>query len=176
MLLLTGCADDYVPRPTGYIRFSFPEKQYENFSAPFGSFEKPTYMILKPKESPKGEFWFDLLYPRYGVSIHVSYKPIQKNLFQLLEDTHYYVYKHTVKATAIEEQLVTFPGKRVYSTIYQLRGNVATNVQFSVTDSTQHFIRGSLYIQGRPNEDSLKPIIDFARQDIEQMIRTLAWK
>jgi gliding motility-associated lipoprotein GldD len=65
---------------------------------------------------------------------------------------------------------------RVYGTLYDLKGNTATAVQFFVTDSTKHFLRGSLYFAAEPDADSLEPVIEFFRGDIEHLIETLQWK
>jgi gliding motility-associated lipoprotein GldD len=161
----------------GYLRFSFPEHKYEPLiTKTFAAFEKPVYMNFSQKQSPDGEFWFDLNYPHYGTTIHFSYKPVKSNLTEMIEDVHYFVYKHTVKASGIEDFLVNYPENRVYGIVYRIRGDVASNIQFVVTDSVKHFLRGSLYIMSRPNEDSLAPIIDFARRDIEHMLKNLRWK
>jgi len=176
VLTLAGCEENYIPRPIGYLRFSLPEEQFQKIDLPFGSFEKPIYMPIVQKESPKGEYWFDLSYPTYKLTLHCSYKPINSNLFQLSEDAHYMAFKHTVKATAIDEIPINDSKRKVFGILYRLRGNVATNLQFYVTDSTRHFFRGTFYIHGRPNEDSLMPLIDFAQRNITHIINTLEWK
>ncbi|HEX2934063.1 MAG TPA: hypothetical protein VHO72_01805, partial [Bacteroidales bacterium] len=60
--------------------------------------------------------------------------------------------------------------------VYDIKGNTASSVQFYVTDSTRHFIRGALYFEAQPNKDSLAPVIDFFRKDIIHLIETLKWK
>lgn len=175
LLSMFSCREKYTPRPMGYLRFQFPEHTYQPVSYSFLSFEKPDYMVYTEKKSPKGEHWFDLTYPHYGIEVHYSYKPVKGNLKQLTEDVHYFVYKHTIKSSGIDEFLILYPEKRVYGILYRIRGDVASNIQFVVTDSTKHFLRGSLYINSRPNEDSLAPIIDFAKHDIEHMLKTLQW-
>ena len=176
MIFLPGCGEDYTPRPMGYLRFNFPEQAYENTKiSNVATFEKPIYMDTINKKSPKGEFWFDLTYPHYGTVIHLSYKPVAKNLRELTDDVHYFVYKHTVRSSGIDEVLINHPENKVYGIVYRIRGNVASNIQFVVTDSVHHFLRGAFYIASRPNEDSLAPIIDFTNRDIEHMLKTLRW-
>ncbi len=172
-----SCREKYTPRPMGYLRFAFPPQTYEPLSLPaFTEFEKPVYMSMVHRNSPAEEFWFDLSYQHYGTTIHFSYKPVKGNLAGLAEDVHYFVYKHTIKASGIEEILINHPENKVFGTLYRIRGDVASNIQFAVTDSLKHFLRGSLYIASRPNEDSLAPIIDFSRRDIEHILSTLRWK
>ncbi len=83
---------------------------------------------------------------------------------------------HITRADAINEELIYNTDKRVFGILYDLKGNTATAVQFFVTDSINHFLRGSLYFSSEPNPDSLAPVIDFFRQDIAHMIETLKWE
>ncbi|MCR5455573.1 MAG: hypothetical protein K6F33_11355, partial [Bacteroidales bacterium] len=64
----------------------------------------------------------------------------------------------------------------VYGLLYGIKGNVASPLQFYITDSTRHFLRGSLYFNCSPNKDSLAPSVEFVRQDIERLFETLIWK
>ncbi|PIV58809.1 MAG: gliding motility lipoprotein GldD, partial [Bacteroidetes bacterium CG02_land_8_20_14_3_00_31_25] len=52
----------------------------------------------------------------------------------------------------------------------------ASNIQFYVTDSIRHFVRGALYFETKPNKDSLAPIINFIEQDVTHLVETLRWK
>jgi gliding motility-associated lipoprotein GldD len=108
--------------------------------------------------------------------VHLSYSPINNNLEQILEDSRTLTYKHTVKANDITEQYIQFPDKRVFGTLYSVSGNAASAIQFHLTDSSSHFIRGSLYFNASPNADSLAPVIDFLSKDVEHLIQTLNWK
>lgn len=86
------------------------------------------------------------------------------------------VYKHTIKAESIDESVIKDTSSCVYGLFYDLKGNVASSVQFYVTDSVRHFLRGSLYFNAQPNQDSLAPLVSFVRKDIEHLIETLEWK
>jgi gliding motility-associated lipoprotein GldD len=74
------------------------------------------------------------------------------------------------------EQVYEDPQRGIYGILYELKGNVASPMQFFVTDSTHHFLRGSLYFRTEPNKDSLAPVINFAQKDIRHIIETLNWK
>jgi gliding motility-associated lipoprotein GldD len=82
---------------------------------------------------------------------------------------------HT-KADAINELVINNKDNRIFGILYDLKGNTATSVQFYVTDSINHFLRGSLYFESEPNADSLAPVIYFFRADIIHLIETLKWK
>ena len=98
------------------------------------------------------------------------------NLTAYITDSRDLVYKHTVKAQGIEDTPFIHREESRFGMIYDLKGDVASAVQFFVTDSTTHFLRGSLYFNCRPNRDSLNPVIEFLREDIIHMIETTSWK
>jgi gliding motility-associated lipoprotein GldD len=174
-----GCKkNNYTPKPRGYYRIEFPEKAYRSFTndAPF-SFEYPVYSKIKNDPSANAEpYWYNITIPENKVSIHLSYKKIDKNLNILTEDSRELAYKHSIKASAINEKLYINNKKNVYGTIYEIEGNAASPFQFHLTDSTKNFIRGSFYIKNKPNYDSLKPVIEFVEEDIYHLIETFSWK
>ncbi|MBN2805069.1 MAG: gliding motility lipoprotein GldD [Prolixibacteraceae bacterium] len=176
--LLGGCKEKYAPKPTGFFRIDFPEKAYQTsqLSYPY-AFEYPVYAHLIPDSSVLSEpFWLNIYSPANKVNIHLSYKKVTNNLFKLTEESRELAYKHAIKANAINENLFIDPDKKVFGTIYTIKGNVASTMQFHLTDSLNHFIRGSFYISEIPNFDSLKPVIQFYEQDIYHLIETFTWK
>jgi gliding motility-associated lipoprotein GldD len=108
--------------------------------------------------------------------IYLTYKPVENDLNTHLEDSREFVYKHTVMADAIEEIRFENDSLNVYGILYELSGNTASAVQFFLTDSTSHFLRGSLYFNVPPNKDSLAPVIDFIRDDIVYLMESFQWK
>jgi gliding motility-associated lipoprotein GldD len=177
LLVLSGCRHDYVPKPRGYFRIDLPDHKYKTWKSecPY-RFEYPVYCeVLADRERFAEPCWINIEYRQYHGTIHISYKSIYNNLESLLEDTRSLVYKHTVKADAIAEHLYTNPDHRVYGILYDITGNAASSVQFFLTDSTRHFLRGALYFATVPNADSLMPVTRFVREDIVHMMETLEW-
>jgi gliding motility-associated lipoprotein GldD len=65
----------------------------------------------------------------------------------------------------------------MFGQIYDIEGSdVATPFQFWVSDSSYHFLRGSLYFNFPPNNDSIQPVIDYLRNDLLQLVNTLQWR
>ena len=58
---------------------------------------------------------------------------------------------------------------------YQVRGNAATNAQFYATDSTKHFVTGSVYFYAKPNFDSIMPAADYIKNDMQRLMETIQW-
>lgn len=184
MIFFISCNDDYTPKPKGYFRISFPEHKYKLYDPAFCpfSFEIPVYAAIERDSVfldtiPENPCWMNLNFPEYNGSLYLSYKEInqQHGLEKLINDSHILTFKHTVKASGIDESIISSKN-HVYGLYYNIEGNAASNIQFFVTDSFNHFIRGSLYFNNTPNVDSLAPVIHFVEQDIRHMIGTLKWK
>lgn len=178
ILCHTGCKEKNIPKPHGYFRIDLPAKQYHLFDSAYPySFEYPVYSKIVPDSGYNTEpYWINVKYPGYNANIHISYKMINNNLSDMTEDAHKLAYKHTIKADAINEEMYQNYEQDVYGILYDIRGNTASSVQFWLTDSTKHYLRGALYFMAEPEEDSLAPVIDFIRDDITHMIETMKWK
>jgi gliding motility-associated lipoprotein GldD len=177
-LLLSGaCKRHYTPKPEGFIRIDLPEKKYLSFDStcPF-SFEYPAYAAVNPDHSRITEpCWLNIDFNRFHARIYLSYHNVGNDLAMLMEDSRTFAYKHTIKADAIEESLISFPERHVYGVLYDIKGNAASSIQFYLTDSTRHFIRAALYFNSQPNYDSLAPVVEFIREDVIHLAETLVW-
>ena len=181
--MMASCNSDYTPKPRGYFKINFPKKAYQLFDQPGYpySFEYPAYAkIVKDTsffgEAPENPWWINVDFPDFNGKIHVSYKEIGKNKFdKLIADAFTLTNKHTVKASSIEDSLITNPNN-VHGIYFKVGGNVATANQFFLTDTTQHFLRGALYFDAAPNEDSLGIVNRFLVEDVKHMINSFKWK
>lgn len=179
IIFFAACeSDNYTPKPTGYFRIDLPEKKYQttDINCPF-KFEIPIYAnITHNPNQTETPCWFDINFTNLNASIYMSYKPVNNNINDYLEDSRTLAFKHTVKAFDIEQNTISFPERNVYGLIYEIEGNTASSYQFHLTDSNNHFIRGSLYFNNLPNQDSIQPVLIFIKKDIEQIFNTLEWK
>lgn len=177
-VVLGGCQENFQPKPRAYFRIALPEKAYVHTAdtLPY-SFDIPVYASLIKDPEPGAEAsWTNLNFNQFNAKLHLSYKNVNNNLPELLNDAYKLVNKHIPKANAINEKRFVNPEKHVYGVAYTIQGSdAASPFQFYVTDSTQHFLRGALYFNVRPNNDSLAPVIDFLSEDILHMIETLEW-
>lgn len=173
-----SCKEDYVPRPRGFMKVEYPERSYTQFdtNAPF-SFAYPEYAEVVQDTSPNAEkYWYNIIFQPFDATIYLSYKKVQNNLDEFIEDSRTLAYKHTIKAEAIDESVIRQPEDNVYGLLYDLSGNTASSLQFFVTDSSDHFLRGSLYFNTTPKKDSLAPIVKFIRKDVVHMLETFEWE
>ncbi len=179
LVFLAACTEHYTPKPRGYFRIDLPEKHYQLFDTTYPySFEYPDYARIVPDDRPESEpYWLNIEFPQFKGTVYISYKDVSGNLVEYLEDSRTFVIKHIPKADAIEDSLVYRPQDRVFGLLYDIEGSSAASpCQFFVTDSTKHFLRGALYFNTEPNNDSLAPVIGFVREDIIHMLETFHWK
>ena len=181
LLFLFACQGNYTPKPRGFFRIDLPEKEYVMFDSVFPyTFEYPVYGEFVPDERASSDlYWGNLEFPQFKGTVYLSYKQVgsREDLAEYFEDARSFAQKHIPKATAIREELISDEGREVYGLLYEIRGNeAASTLQFYVTDSLDHFLRGALYFNVSPNNDSLAPVIDFLEEDIRHLIETLQWK
>lgn len=182
LFILIACNSDYTPKPRGYFRIDFPEHAYQLFNSPGFpySFEYPVYgNILRDTaffgDKPENPYWINIDFPRFHARIYISYKKVEGNFDKLREDAYKMTYKHTYKASSIEDSLISTP-LGVHGIFFSVGGNAATAKQFFVSDSTKHFLRGALYFDTTPNSDSLSIVNAFLQEDMYHLINTLRWK
>ena len=174
-----SCTSDYVPKPRGYFRIDLPGKEYRTFDTTFPySFEYPVYAAITGDSSSFSQpYWINVVYPAFHAQLHISYLPVHGNLKQYMEDSRTLVNKHIPKANAISQREFSDQENRVFGLVYNIKGSdAASTLQFYLTDSTANFLRGALYFNLAPNNDSLAPVIDFLKADIEHFINTFRWK
>lgn len=201
-LTLGSCNSDYTPRPTGYFKISFPQKSYRLFDEPGFpySFEYPTYgEIINDStffdKEPENPYWLNINFPSFRGKIYISYNIIGgpaifkvkqrngeyvdsagRNTFdRLLKGSYTLTYKHTYKASSIDDSAFVNP-YGVSGIYFTIGGNAATANQFLLSDSVKNFLRGALYFDATPNEDSLSIVNDFLKQDMKHLINTFRWK
>lgn len=178
--LLVGCTQDYLPKPLGYNRLILPEPVYQPLpdTLPY-TFEYSKHAKLLNDTSWVSErFWIEIYYPELKANVHITFKRLankEKLLKELMNDAYTLVAKHQIKAYAIDEVIVTTRSGRT-AIVAELDGEVPSQMQFTITDSTQNFLRGALYFNTKVNNDSLQPAIEYMKKDIMHMINTFDWR
>lgn len=183
-VFFAGCANDEMPlpKPPTYYRIDFAGKNYQMFDSanyPY-TFMCPDYAHVVPCAFVTAEpYWVDIEFPKYKATINISYKKIPDRdvLKYYINDCYTFVSKHFDRSSGVLEQEYSDPSHGVYGLIYDIKGvTVASPCQFYLTDSNKHFLRGSLYFDCPPNNDSLQPVIDYIRKDIDRLVETLRWR
>jgi len=166
------------PKPKGYFRIDLPKHTYQTLDTsalPF-TCDYATISTYTFKDTA-GCTWIHLAYPQQHAVLEMTYFPVHGNLRELMVNDERFVKFHYQKADDVEESWIQDPDAHIYGKIFDIQGKeVACPLQFWISDSANHYLRTSLYFNFSPNNDSLRPVIDYIREDVMQMINTFKWK
>lgn len=201
LIFLLSCNSTYTTKKKGYFKIDFPKHEYVKFDTPGFpySFDYPVYAnVVRDStyfdSASQNPFWININFPSFNGKIFISYKIIGgtsvykvktpagykdslgKNTFEnMVNDSYNLTYKNDIKAYSIEDSLMRTPNN-ISGIFFRLGGSVATAKQFFLSDTTHNFLRGALYFDATPNEDSLRPVNAFLQEDMKHLINTLQWK
>ncbi|MDN3722876.1 gliding motility lipoprotein GldD [Aequorivita sp. SDUM287046] len=174
LFVLISCEDDVLVKPSAMLRLEYPSPEYKSISTdcPY-SFEMNEIANLIKKKN----CGININYPNMKATLYLTYQNVRNNnLDSLLQDAQKLAYDHTIKANSIPEQPYINPDKKVYGMFYMINGNAASQTQFYVTDSINHFVNGALYFDAKPNFDSIYPAVVYLREDMRRLMETITWE
>ena len=171
--ILVACGKETLPKPTPYLKLQYPQPTYQNIEStcPY-SFEISNLAKIKFNNNCSAS----IEYPHLKATIYITYRPINNNLDEILKEVEKLTFEHTIKADAINAMPYENFENKVFGKLYNIEGNVATNIQFRATDSVNHVLSGALYFYARPNYDSIVPAVKYIEKDIIHIIETMKWK
>lgn len=172
VLCISSCKEEVIPKPKAQMRLEYPQVELATLETNDFTFQ---YNKLAKAEAIKQDA-FTLEYPDMKGAIFISYKKIDNNINKLIVDAKRLSYEHAAKADNIVEQPYVNPTAKVYGALFEVQGDAASQSQFFVTDSTEHFLTGSVYFYTKPNYDSILPAAAYLQNDIRGIMETLRWK
>jgi len=179
-IICVSCGSEPTPKPRAFLRLDYPQPSYVKVSSglPF-TFERnelsDAVTDIKVARDEKS-IGVNVTYPSLKGTIYLTYKKVDaQNLEPYLIDAQSITQKHTQKADAITEQPYIDNINKVYGMFYEVGGNAASQSQFYVTDSINHFVTGSLYFYAKPNYDSILPAAHYLKRDIQHLMETIKW-
>lgn len=172
LLLCISCGEDTLPKPKGKLSLAYPSPSYimTKEGCPY-SFENNSIGDLKFKNDCSAT----ITYPTLNGSIFITYRKIDGNIQSLLQDAQKLTYEHSRKADNILEEKYVNDRQNAYGMFYDLSGDAASQAQFYITDSTNHFLSGSVYFNAKPNYDSIYPAAIYLKNDIKHLMETVTW-
>src|SRR5260221_7713573 len=179
-LLVFSCSPDYQPKPKGYNRLLLPKEEYRSLpdTLPYQFEYSKSAKLLKDTSWISERHWVEIYYPELKATIHITYKKLQGKealLKELLNDAYNLTAKQQIKASAIDELIIKTPSGKT-AVVAEIAGEVPSQFQFTMTDSSKNFLRGALYFNTRVQNDSLAPAIEFMKKETMHLINTLQWK
>ncbi|NVK50876.1 MAG: gliding motility lipoprotein GldD [Cyclobacteriaceae bacterium] len=177
--LLASCENTFLPKPKGYNRIDLPNHSYQALEAGYPyQLEYSQYSEVEPDSfNLQEKAWINLNYKDFGAKVHLTYKDISDEVdFRTLSnDAFKLTAKHQIKAYGIEESVLLTP-EGYTGVVAELTGEVPTQFQFFVTDSTEHFLRGALYFNTALKNDSLAPVIEYIKVDMAHLMNSLKFE
>jgi gliding motility-associated lipoprotein GldD len=167
-----GCEENVLPKPKAMLRLEYSRPTMAKAETDAFEFEYNRSAEFRKRNSKS----LEITYPEMKAVVFLSYKKVDNDLNQLITDAERLSYEHAVKADDIRARVYENHEARVYGTFFEVVGDAASQAQFYVTDSTEHFVTGSLYFSVKPNYDSIYPAAAYLQNDIGRMMETLRWK
>jgi len=179
-ILISACTKDYQPKPKGYNRLVLPVEEYRLSpdSLPYQFEYSTSARLLRDSSWISEKYWIEIYYPSLKANIHITYKRLNNKedlLKALLNDSYNLTSKQQIKASAIDELITVTPSGKT-AVIAEIAGEVPTQLQFTMTDSSRNFLRGALYFNTAVQNDSLAPAIEFMKKETLHFINTVQWK
>jgi gliding motility-associated lipoprotein GldD len=187
LIILTGMSiscgkkKQYSPKPKCYNIIRLPEPAYQKLDTvafPY-SFEYSKYAKVQPDAREK--LWLSLYYPKFDAVINLTYFDLTKpyknkkaTMHAIFEDHRRLIYAHTDKATGIKEKVLRLNNNKII--FFDLQGEVATQGQFFASDSLRNVLVANMYFKTSLKNDSLAPVIQFVKNDLAHIYKTLSWK
>ena len=176
LVLLTlafyGCKDEVIPKPKAKLRLEYERPSAGLVETDYFAFESNTMakVVHKNKRS------IILEYPEMKAAIFLNYRKVENDLNSLMRDAHKLSGEHAARADGIQQRIFDNSEKKVYGAFYEVSGDAASQAQFFVTDSLDHFVTGALYFKTKPNYDSIYPAAKYLQNDMGRIMETLRWK
>jgi len=172
-LIFFGCKnEEALPKPKAMLRLEYDKPPIEQAETVNFTFDYNAIAQLKKKKKSAVE----LKYPEMKASIFMSYRKIEGDLENLTIDAQKLSYEHAAKADGIRPRVYDDALNNVYGVFFEVSGDAASQAQFYVTDSLDHFVTGALYFETRPNYDSIYPAAVYLQQDMGRIMETIRWK
>ena len=178
MLFHFSCDEkNYLPREKAFLRLEFKKPIYDTFSS----------------ESSKLNFIFNNAYTSFeivsdekkvlrykDIKIEIVLSDVQlENIFSFeesLQNFYMFLEPHRKKSNQISvKEFISADNKR-FAKVFEMRGPVASPLQFYITDSINNFLFGSMNLTEKSDYDSIYPSIMYVKNDILSIIESVNWE
>lgn len=172
VILVSSCQDEALPKPKGLLRLEYPNREYSLMQTKDFNFKMNQLCEFEQKDNNS----LTLDYPSLKGSLFITYKKVEGNIDKLMNDAQRLSIEHSAKADGILPHPFVNEDEKVYGVFFEVVGDAASQAQFYVTDSTRHFVTGSLYFYTKPNYDSILPAASYLQEDIKKFMESIVWK
>ena len=175
-LIIFSCNKPNLPKQNGFLRIEFKEPYYSIYDETDTSFN--FYYNSNSSDLDQignNQFLFD--YRDLNLSLNLSFYKIKGSQglekkshdFSLILDTH------TKKSNGVILRQYDNNNSKIFGKLYEIKGDVASPIQFYLTDSVSNFISGSVNLKFKSNYDSIFPSIQYVKNDILVLFESINW-
>ena len=180
ILLLVACNDAKpVPKPPTYLKLDLPNHAYRQVQSDCPYSLKLANIFNYRTAQKQGLTYctqeIDLGPVNGSLFMYYLNFPNNDSLAEIINFANDKVDEHKIKADKIDFEQIIDKENKVYGTFFELKGNVATNFQFYLTDSTNNFVRGEVLLNCKPNYDSLRPVLEYLKIDLLELVHHFKW-
>lgn len=179
VILLNSCSEEVnIPKPSTYLRVEKPKHEYQSYvnDCPYTFQISKSYSVKDVDENGVKTCHKDIDLGKLNGVVNFSYIEMKEPLSRYVNYSNDKVDEHKIKATEIIDTRIIHSDKRVFGTFFELKGDVATPFQFYLTDSISRFVSGVVYFNCVPRYDSLRPSIEYLKEDLLHLVNTFEWK
>ncbi len=175
-LIIFSCNEPNLPKQNGFLRIEFKEPYYSNheeIDTPFNFYYNSNSTDLD--QIGNNQFLFD--YRDLNLSLNLSFYNIKtsQDIEKKVRDFYVILDTHTKKSNGVILREYDNHNKRIFGKLYEIKGDVASPVQFYLTDSLSNFISGSVNLKFKSNYDSIFPSIQYVKNDILVLFESINW-
>ena len=174
--IFCSCVENNLPKQRAFLRIEFKEPYYsiyEEIDTPFNFYYNSNSTDLD--QIGNNQFLFD--YSDINLSLNLSFHNIKSShdLEKKLGDFSLILDTHTKKSNGVILREYDNDNRRIFGKLYEIKGDVASPVQFYLTDSLSNFINGSVNLKFKSNYDSIFPSIQYVKNDILVLFESINW-
>ncbi len=180
-ITLLGCAEEYVPfaRPYAYPRLTLPEQtsyvRFDNQHCPF-TFEYPDFG--KVTRNVEDSCWVNITFENFDATLHINGRTVtstELSIEFLQEEHRRLIYGHSVKASRIMPSPLELPSGTGMK--YEIVGEVGTPIQVFFHDKDERrSLSLSYYYRTATKNDSLAPVTEYMKAQVDHLIQSIEWK
>ena len=175
--LFFSCVESNLPKQSAFLRIEFPEPNYiatKEIKLPIDFYYNLSAVDVSVTNSKQLSF----NYANMKMSIDLFLKKMieTNDLENNFRDFSLILETHSKKSNGIFVREYEDVNNSVYAKIFELRGDVASPIQFYLTDSISNFISGSLNLKFKSKYDSIFPTIQYVKNDILFFVESLNWR
>lgn len=173
ILIFCSCSQPSMPKPIGFLSLEYPKAQYKQLKSECGfHFQINRFSSVQFTE----ECNLEIHYPQMNATLFLTYLPVKDNLGRLYDDVQKKLDEQSIGSTRVQQSAFEDVDRNVLGSLFTIEADVASNLQFFVTDTHKNFVSGSVYIKTKPNYDSLLPALEYLKKDVRRLVQTFQWK